>query len=392
MKLRYMAAAAALLSLALSSCSPQPGGAAGSPPVEGPASVSSQVSSQDANTPPAAFRMTQEGSVRNEKFREREEFADFLAAAESSFLIPGLNQAMTPQGLTFSEDTGLVYITSYAIQDTPSAISAVDLSTGEMAAEYYLFQPDGTPFTSHVGGIAAAEGYLYVSAKLDNDGSYSIAVLPMDRLPTEGSHDITVEETIPLPVSPSFLNYSLGTLWVGNFYHPKGDYNLSKGMNFTTPTADGEAGCYILGYEVPKDGKIAVPDGEKYPVPVLALVAPDKIQGVTALADRQNITIWLSQSYGRGANSALLSYQYSQEEAPDLTLDVAGHSTPAFVLDSQRQVGNIAAMPMTEGLCLSREGKILVLFESGSSRYSDGKYRTDHVWELTPAATSPSGA
>lgn len=146
------------------------------------------------------------------------------------------------------------------------------------------------------------------------------------------------------------------------------------------------------GNAVPEGGKIAVPDGEKYPVPVLTLVAPDKIQGVTALADRQNITIWLSQSYGRGANSALLSYQYSQEETPDLTLDVAGHSIPAYVLDSQRQVGNITAMPMTEGLCLSREGKILVLFESGSSRYSDGKYRTDHVWELTPAATPQGGA
>ncbi|MCI8423048.1 MAG: hypothetical protein HFF50_05910 [Lawsonibacter sp.] len=301
MKLRYIVAAAVLLSLTLSSCSPQPGGAASSLPVEGAASVSSsQGSSQDANTPPAAFRMTQEGSVRNEKFREREEFADFLAVAESSFLIPGLNQAMTPQGITFSENTGLVYITSYAIQDTPSAISAVDLTTGEIAAEYYLFQPDGTPFTSHVGGIAAAEGYLYVSAKLDNDGSYSIAVLPMDRLPTEGSHDIPVEEIISQPVSPSFLNYSLGTLWVGNFYHLKGDYNLSKEMNFTTPTADGEAGCYILGYAVPEGGKIAVPDGEKYPVPVLTLVAPDKIQGVTALADRQNITIWLSQSYWPG--------------------------------------------------------------------------------------------
>ncbi|MCI8423047.1 MAG: hypothetical protein HFF50_05905 [Lawsonibacter sp.] len=73
-------------------------------------------------------------------------------------------------------------------------------------------------------------------------------------------------------------------------------------------------------------------------------------------------------------------------------MDVAGHSIPAYVLDSQRQVGNITAMPMTEGLCLSREGKILVLFESGSSRYSDGKYRTDHVWELTPAATPQGGA
>ena len=388
---------AALLSgallAALAGCGAQGGGTSSvpDPPVSsaqngsqsssaGGADTGSQ-SGSASGTETAAFRMTQEGTVRNEKFREQEEFADFIAAAESRFLIPGLNQAMTPQGITFSEETGLVYISSYAIVEIPSVISAVNLDTGELAAEYYLFNEDGTPFTSHVGGVAVAEGNLYVSAKLDNDGSYSIAVLPMENLPVSGSHDITVEETIPLPVSPSFLNYSQGVLWVGTFYHPKGDYNLSKGMAFTTPTADGESGCYILGYDL-GGGKLSVPEGERYPVPVIALVAPDKIQGVVALPDGESTTVWLSQSYGRGANSTLLAYQFSREGAPDTQIDVAGHDTGAYVLDSKRQTQAVTAMPMTEGLCLSREGGFLVLFESGSSRYSDGKYRTDHVWEM----------
>ena len=380
---------------ALAGCGAQGGGSSSvpNPPVSSAQSGNQSSSANEADTgsqsssaggtDTTAFRMTQEGTVRNEKFREQEEFADFIAAAESKFLIPGLNQAMTPQGITFSEETGLAYISSYAIVEIPSVISAVDLATGEQAAEYYLFNGDGTPFTSHVGGVAAAQGNLYVSAKLDNDGSYSIAVLPMDALPISGSHDITVEETIPLPVSPSFLNYSQGMLWVGNFYHPKGDYNLSKGMAFTTPTADGESGCYILGYDL-SNGKLSIPEGEKYPVPAIVLVAPDKIQGMVALPDGQNTTVWLSQSYGRGANSTLLSYQFSQEETPDTQIDVAGHDTGAYILDSKRQTQAITAMPMTEGLCLSQEGGFLVLFESGSSRYSDGKYRTDHVWEMKP--------
>ena len=33
---------------------------------------------------------------------------------------------------------------------------------------------------------------------------------------------------------------------MGNFCHPKADYNLSSELNFTTPSADGEYGCYIL--------------------------------------------------------------------------------------------------------------------------------------------------
>lgn len=326
----------------------------------------------------SGFRLTQASSVRNEKFREREEFADFIGRAESKFLIPGLNEAMTPQGISYSDATGLAYVTSYAIVDTPSVIIGVSLETGELTAEYFLYNGDGTPFTSHVGGIAVAEDKVYVSAKLDSDGSYSIAVLSMDNLPASGSHDVKVEETIPLPVSPSFLNYSEGTLWIGNFYHPGGDYNLSRGMNFTTTSGDGEEyGCYILGYDMSKEGALSTASGQRYPVPDCVLVAPNKIQGAVC----RDGEVILSQSYGRGANSALLFYRLTPGEAQDLEVDVCGNSIPGYMLDSKRQKEAMTVMPMTEGLCLSPDG-VLVLFESGSTRYSDGKYRTDHVWEL----------
>ena len=380
MEKRWFRPAAALLCAAL--CASMWGCAPAEKDIE-PGQSSPAPSAQTGAASPSeqggegAFRMTQESSVRNEKFREREEFAGFIGRAESKFLIAGLNQAMTPQGISYSEDTGLAYITSYAITDTPSAITGVSLETGEFAAEYYLFNPDGSPFTSHVGGIAVVGNTVYVSAKLDSDGSYSVAVLPLDQLPVSGSHDVTVEQTIPVPVSPSFLNYSRGTLWVGNFYHPKADYNLSPELNFTTQTADGEYGCYILGYRMEEDGTLTIPDGERYPVPDCAMAAPDRIQGVCCFGDE----VVLSQSYGRGANSTLLFYRLPEGDEFDGTLDVCGRDIPCWVLDSARQNEAMNVMPMTEGLCLSPDG-MLVLFESGSSRYSDGKYRTDHVWEL----------
>lgn len=351
------------------------------PPPAEPSSAPASEAPPAAGHDPAAFRMSQKASVRNEKFREQEVFSDFLAAAESCFLIPGLNEAMTPQGITYSEKTGLAYITSYAMVDTPSAISAVDPKTGDFVAEYYLYQEDGTPFTSHVGGIAVTEDRMYLSAKLDNDGSYSVAEIPLADLPAAGSHDITVTRTIPLPVSPSFLNYSEGILWVGNFYHPKGDYDLSTGMHFTTPSADGDYGCYILGFPLDPGGDgLAVGQGEKYPVPAYVLAAPDRIQGCVMVGN----TVWLSQSYGRTANSTLLAYTLPGLEETELTISVAGRDTPAHILDSKNQTAALTAMPMTEGLCIGPEGSVLVLFESGSSRYRDGKYRTDHVWKMTP--------
>ena len=374
---------AALLAVSLVGCG-APAGAGSSQPAA-PAEPSSQPESEappseEPAHDPGAFRMSQTGSVRNEKFREQEEFGEFLGLAESCYLIPGLNEAMTPQGISWSEKTGLAYVTSYSMLDTiSSAISAVDPKTGEFVAEYYLFNPDGTPFTSHVGGIAVVGERVYVSAKLDNDGSYSIADIPLSDLPLSGSHNVTVKRTIPLPVSPSFLNYSQGVLWVGNFYHPKGDYNLSTGMKFTTPSADGDYGCYILGYAT-DGGEIGISEGQTYPIPSLVLVAPDRIQGVVKVGD----TVWLSQSYGRTANSTLLAYEIIGQGKDGLTVPVDGVDVTAYLLDSKNQTAAVTAMPMTEGLCLGPDGSVLVLFESGSSRYKDGKYRTDYVWKMTP--------
>lgn len=334
----------------------------------------------------SGLRMTQEQTVKKPKYEDREEFADFLSAASPSFRIPGLNQAMTPQGITYSEATGLAYISSYAGGETPSAISAVDLATGEFVAEYYLFQADGSPFTSHVGGIAVTENSVYLSAKLDSDGSYSVAVLPLAELPTAGSHNVTVEKNVAVPVSPSFINYSGGMLWIGNFYHPEADYGLPPELNHTTQSADGEYGCYVLGYALdPETGLPEPAPGENYPVPDCILAAPDRIQGITYSENR----VFLSQSYGRKNNSTVLVYSLALTEDCDTEIELCGERLPAYILDSRRQSAALTAMPMTEGLCAGPNGSVLILFESGASRYSDGKYRTDCVWQMPADGFDP---
>ena len=88
MKKRWIRAAALLMSAAL--CA----GLWGCAPAEEAGAPSQDSPAQTQAAPPAgqdgegAFRMTQEGSVRNEKFREREEFAGFIGRAESKFRRP----------------------------------------------------------------------------------------------------------------------------------------------------------------------------------------------------------------------------------------------------------------------------------------------------------------
>lgn len=331
-------------------------------------------------TDPHALRLTQESNVRKATYENKDAYTNFLAQSEKLFLIPGLKQVLTPQGIALCPNTGRTYISSYSVDGIPSVVAVTEAGTNELVAEYYLYQADGTPFTSHVGGIALTETHMYLSDNADANGNYRIAAIPLNQLPTEGSHDITVTETIVMAMSPSMMNYSGGYLWVGNFYHPNAKYDLSPNMPYTTKAEDGsEYGCYILGFDM-SQGHDRLLTGDPYPMPDVILTAPNRIQGIT-LAGSDKVV--LSQSYGRANDSTLLIYTLNTGDEPDLELTLNGQQIPAFLLDGNRLAQSINAIPMSEGLALTPDGKVLVLYESGAIRYEDGKHRTSYVWSMT---------
>lgn len=317
----------------------------------------------------AGLKLSQTSTVSKEKYLSEADFEDFLSHAEKDFLIPGLNEGLIPQGMAYSEPSGLIYLSGYYSADLPSVITAVDAESHELCAEYFLYNEDGSAFSGHVGGLAAVGDTLYVSAALDNDSSYSVAAFPLDALTGRGSFDLTVSARLAVPVSPSFLNCSGGYLWLGNFYHPSADYGLPPLIGETTEGF----GCYILGYDAARD--LTAEDGD-YLVPDLIVAAPDRIQGACYAEGR----LLLSQSYGRRNNSALYAYALDLTSPPDSTLPLAGREIPVYVLRDERLLSAVTAMPMTEALCGDPAGGTLVLFESGALHYSDGKFRTDCVW------------
>lgn len=335
---------------------------------------------QESTAPVNTLRLTQESNVRKATYEGKTAYTDFLALAEQRFIIPGLKQVLTPQGIAACPTTGRTYISSYSVDTIPSVIIVTEAVTDALVAEYHLYNADGSPFTSHVGGIAVTETHIYVSDKMDSDGSYQIAAIPLAELPGEGSHNITVMETIPMAMSPSMMNYSGGHLWVGNFYHPKADYNLSPNMEYTTTAQDGsEYGCYIMGFDMTQ-GHNRLLSEDPYPMPDVILAAPDRIQGIT-LTETGKVV--LSQSYGRANDSTLLIYSLNSGEQPDLELTLNGQLVPAFLLDGNRLAQSINSIPMSEGLTTDADGRVLILYESGAIRYEDGKHRTSYVWTMT---------
>lgn len=323
------------------------------------------------NADTSGLKLSQTSTVSKEKYLEEAAFGNFLSRAEKGFVIPGLNEGLIPQGMAYSEQSGLIYISGYYSAELPSVITAIDAETHELCAEYFLYREDGSAFMSHVGGLAAVGDTLYVSAALDNDGSYSIAALPIDALTGRGSFDLTVSSRLAVPVSPSFLSCSGGYLWLGNFYHPSAGYELPPLIGETTEGF----GCYMLGYDVSRD---LAAEGGDYLVPDLILAAPDRIQGACYAEGR----VLLSQSYGRRNNSTLYEYALDLTSPPDSSLMLAGREIPVYILRDSRLLSAVTAMPMTEAVCAMPTGGTLVLFESGALHYSDGKFRTDCVWLL----------
>ncbi|WP_352398133.1 hypothetical protein [[Clostridium] aminophilum] len=344
------------------------------------AETASEEVSETGAAAETGLHLTQTKTVGKQTYTGVKEYKPFLKSAKPWAVIPGLNEGMIPQGMCYCAEDKRTYIASYSKADIPSVISVLD-EDGILTAEAYLYNADGSRFSSHVGGLAISDDTLFVSAPADAEGHYQVAEIPMKELEGEGTREVKIQKTFRVPVSPSFMNFSDGCLWVGNFYHPKGNYDLSADMNYTTKAENAEYGCYILGYDLSKKSVERFdevgPDG--YPVPDMVMAAPDRIQGITSLSNGQML---LSQSYGRKSESRLMSFDTSSTHATLHDFQVGSSTVPGFILDSNCLTKAVTALPMTEAVSAASDGMILVSFESGALHYSDGKDRTDHIWKM----------
>lgn len=336
-----------------------------------------------------------------------EQFADYLKAAEPFVLAPGYYQNIVTQGMDQSSETGNIYVSGYFKRDednpfdkqgNPTAIAVLD-AEGKLIGEYVMRNEDGSAFTSHMGGVAVTEDTIFVSGsqRKDEKGktSYWVAAIPLAELEAEGHHEVVVDTYYRVPVQPSYLNYSEGILWVGNFYHAEeNSYKAPSTLGKTKADHDGERfGGYLLGYDLSEKGaeRMAVGEGETFAMPDAdkLYATTDRIQGMTMLPDGR---IVLSRSYGRTANSQLMVYDPAKAVSKKVTLDEVEYDC-VMLEESTSQTQAYTALPMSEGITVKTDGngqEILVLFESGSVVFDgDGTYdtkkgvfRTDYIWKM----------
>lgn len=331
--------------------------------------------SEDDTAEELKLTLTQTNTVANENFNGLPAFKDFLENSKKFAVIPGLSENTVPQGIGRNPETGYTYISSYFNESGKASVISVLDEKGRFVAEYHVYNKNGTPFTGHMGGICVTEDYIYFSGPSASN-YYSVVELALKDLPLKGSHNITIETTVTLPIHSSYLFYDSGILWVGTFYLA-GSYDLGKHFNFKTPNSDGtQYGGYAAAFVLDGEEKRpTVKSGENYAVPTFVLATPDKVQGF-AYKDGK---VCLSKSYGRNNNSTLEYFKIDMAKG-DKTITVDGKTYPMTVLDSKNRTKTVTAMGMTEGITLDKNGKIMVLFESAAKKYYNSKNPTDHIW------------
>lgn len=326
--------------------------------------------------PSADFKFTLESVLGNISYNE---YTDFLAKAEKSFLIPALAGKMIPQGMDIWEERGWLLISGYFpstdILDC-SLLVAIDMNTGAYVGEYYLTNTDGTPHSSHAGGVAVTEKNIFIA-----NGS-TLFRIPLTEIINVGQcGKITIADAIKVPTRASFCNYSGGYLWVGDF-----QYSTSYLTDEYRHMVNREGNTYkawSVGYELTDStaNEIkadAMVEGS-YATPDVILSITERIQGMAVSKNK----IILSQSYGRNNKSTLFFYENPIGSKPHTSAKLNGKQIPVFFLDGKIGCEKVQAPPMTEGLAFA-DGKLYILFESGADKYANGggKDPTENVWTM----------
>lgn len=328
--------------------------------------------------PMPEFALTQRSVVEDNVYSG---YPRFNKLATPTFTVPGLDQKIVPQGMDIWAEQGWIMMSGY-FSDTSvsdcSMVVAIDMTTGEIAAEYKLKNPDGTPHTGHAGGVAITKKNMFIST-----GSKLLRI-PLSQLCETGRMgDARIVEEITVPVRASFCNYSGGYLWVGDFYYgksyPTDEYRHMENRKGKMYYA------WSVGYALDESAENEIGEtrwhsGMEYATPDVILSIDQKIQGMAVV---DNSYIALSQSYGRGNDSKVLLYQNVLSTDPHTTVTLNGTSVPLWFLDGKVEERDFDAPPMAEGFA-AYNGRLYLLFESGAEKYrlDGGKNPTDRIWVM----------
>ena len=252
---------------------------------------------------------------------------------------PGLNDGFVCQGITASEEHGLILVSGYMKDHSPSRIYV----TNENNEDYFVtVNENGKAYDGHAGGIAYHGGFVYLA------GEDAVRVIEMDDILNAGNGAVVnTLETVPVNNQASFAFADDNYLYVGEFHD--GDSYVTE-HPFETPGGKNHAIVSRYTYD-----NITEPD--------LIYSIPNKVQGFCITADGEMV---LSTSFG--LNDSYF-YVYDADDAVNSGLVLDG--APVYFLGQCKN--EIKAPAMSEGLAIFND-EVITLFESACDKYIFGKF------------------
>lgn len=285
--------------------------------------------------------------------------AGYYKNSEKTFVIPGLSDGMTHQGLAYDVDDGHFYVTGYRSDGEASQVSIVDRNTGDEIKRLSLANEDSSPFLGHVGGITLSGEYVYVAdskglavfLKSDFDSAED-----GDKVASVGTFETSSSEDA---MKVAFVHAEGDRIFLGEFYREE-NYPTPDSHKVTCP--DGSVNpALILEYRLDPNSEFGISKEitRGYSIPGL-------VQGMCLTDDGM---MCLSTSYGPAFSHILI---YSVPD-PDGSINVLGQDTDLSILDTGSLVGDIKAAPMSEEIVLV-DGKLYTMCESATDKYVFGKF------------------
>jgi len=302
-----------------------------------------------------------------------EEYNDFSKVWEKAFIIPGLNEYVVPQGITYRKDTEQFILSGYfKAKALNSVIFVIDAKTGKSEGEYYLCNSDKTPFYGHVGGIAVTDKNLYIA---NGKSVYRVSLSTLDSLGNKAN--LYPEETIKLSfgASNSFIDFSGGYLFVGNFYEPDtADYSKKAHESY---------GALIRAYKLDNNTENGFSDEKRttntseydYIPHMVYKYDKLKIQGITTHGNK----MFFSASSGSWGEMYLCDIPTPDNTKESIVLD-GDKTVPVYTLTLRN---TLLPIPRMEEIVIAHDN-IYAAFESGAIiyRFTSKGSTTDSVWKI----------
>lgn len=283
--------------------------------------------------------------------------AEYYKNSNRAFVIPGLNDGMTHQGLAYND--GEFFITGYRSDGEASQVSIVSAESGKEVKRVSLLDKNGEKFLGHVGGITVWENYVYVA---DSDGLvvYSLG----DFKAAEDGGTVTAKgifstKTESDKLGVAFTHAENGSVYVGEFYR---EANYPTPDSHKVKTAAGDSNpALILEYKLDSTAEFGISDKV-----TAAYSIPGLVQG---MCFDNSGRFCLSTSYATAFSHV---YIYN-EPARQGDISVFGQIVPLYVLDSSNLKTDVKLAPMSEEI-VNVDGKMYTMCESATNKYIFGKF------------------